>query len=67
MLSFGGTVQEDVEFRTNDLMVLSLSGPLEWTRPMNEARPFPRQGHSAVIDAPRNRMVTFGGTSTSTL
>ncbi|MGH7724466.1 MAG: Kelch repeat-containing protein [Candidatus Eiseniibacteriota bacterium] len=62
MLSFGGTVQEDVEFRTNEVMVLSLEGPLAWTRPINEARPFPREEHSAVIDVPRHRMVAFGGT-----
>ena len=51
-----------MEFKTNEVMVLTLDGPLTWIRPINEARPFPRQGHSAVIDVPRHRMVTFGGT-----
>jgi Galactose oxidase, central domain/FlgD Ig-like domain/Kelch motif len=65
LVAFGGTVQEDVEFRTNEVMALTLDGPLAWTRPVNETRPFPRMGHSAVIDVPRHRMVTFGGTVSS--
>lgn len=65
---FGGTVQEDVEFKTNEVLALTLEGPLTWDRPVNETRPFPREEHSAVIDEPRHRMVTFGGTvSTGTL
>jgi hypothetical protein len=65
---FGGTVQEDVELKFNEVLGLTLAGPPTWTRPVNEIRPFPREKHSAVIDAPRNRMVTFGGTnSTGTL
>ena len=65
---FGGTVQEDVELKFNEVLGLTLVGPPTWTRPVNEIRPFPREKHSAVIDAPRNRMVTFGGTtSTGTL
>lgn len=59
---FGGTVQEDVEFKTNEVLSLTLD-PLTWTRPINEARPFPREGHSAVIDLPRDRMIVFGGTT----
>jgi hypothetical protein len=68
MVAFGGTVQEDVEFRTNEVLVLTLDGPPEWVRPVNELRPLPREKHSAVIDAPRERMIVFGGTnSTGTL
>jgi Galactose oxidase, central domain/FlgD Ig-like domain/Kelch motif len=64
MIAFGGTVQEDVEFKTNEVMALTLA-PLAWTRPVNETRPFPREGHSAVIDVPRHRMVAFGGTAST--
>ena len=64
-LVFGGTVQEDVEFRFNEVLALSLGVPLTWTRPVNETRPFPREEHSAVIDVPRHRMVAFGGTVSS--
>ena len=62
MIVFGGTVQEDVEFKINEVLALTLDGPLAWTRPVNETRPFPRWDHSAVIDVPRERMVAFGGT-----
>jgi hypothetical protein len=62
---FGGTVQEDVELKFNEILGLTLAGPPTWTRPVNEIRPFPREKHSAVIDAPRDRMVTFGGTSST--
>ena len=40
---FGGTVQEDVELKFNEVLGLTLAGPPTWTRPVNEIRPFPRE------------------------
>lgn len=49
----------------NDLYVLSLSGSPTWTRVTTSPSPPLRDFHSAVYDAPRRRIVLFGGNSGS--
>jgi len=58
MLVFGG--RADVP--TNALLSLSLSGGTAWTTlaPLGGPAP-PRTDHAAAYDAPRDRMIVFGG------
>ena len=45
----------------DDHYVLSLGDTPAWTRATSAPRPSPRDFHSAVYDAPRHRIVLFGG------
>lgn len=46
----------------NDLWALSLSGTPEWTQLTTlGASPTPRDGHTAILDPVRDRMIVFGG------
>jgi len=64
MIVFGG--YDDVVGDLNDAWVLTLSGTPTWT-PMapSGTPPIARDSHSAVYDGPRDRMVVFGGYSSS--
>jgi hypothetical protein len=47
-----------------DVWTLSLTGTPQWTQTTLSGQfPPDRQGHTAVLDAPRDRMVIYGGTS----
>lgn|GEM_PF-1328650 len=46
---------------SNSLRTLSLTGAPEWGEPDTGSRPRPREGHSAVFDSDRDRMIIFGG------
>ncbi len=63
LVVFGG--YDYVATRRNDLWALSLFGSPAWEclMPDESARPAVRYGHTSIIDAPRNRMVVFGGTT----
>ena len=58
MLVFGGLADQP----TNATLSLSLSGSTAWTTlaPLGGPAP-PRYGHAAAYDAPRDRMIVFGG------
>lgn len=61
MLVFGGVVSGDDQ---NDLWALSLSGTPTWTQLTPAGTPPPPQnGHNAVYDFQRDRMVVLGGFS----
>lgn len=61
MVVFGG--DEFYGDHRNDTWALSLATSLEWS-PIEPsgAPPAPRQGHSAIYDPVRDRMLVFGGT-----
>ena len=65
IIAFGGT---DGSVIHNDVLVLNLDAPEEW-QPMSVAGtpPSPRQYHSAIYDPIRDRMIVFGGTSSTQL
>lgn len=61
MLVFGGTPA-----LLNDVWALTLSSTPTWTRVLPAGLPpGPRYGQSAVVDPAHNRMIVFGGVSTS--
>jgi hypothetical protein len=59
MVVFGGSATSGVR---NDVWVLSLGGSPSWSlvTPSGTA-PTPRNGHSAIYDPVRDRMIVFGG------
>jgi hypothetical protein len=60
MVVFGGTAGSIL----GDTWALSLAGTPVWTQPTpSGASPSPRDGHSAVYDPVRDRMIVFGGYS----
>lgn len=64
ILIFGGTDIADgaVVNPANDLWLLGLEGTPTWTPVATTGTPpEPRQGHSAVLDLPNQRMIVFGG------
>ena len=65
-LVFGGNSSGAI--RLNDLWELSFSGGPTWTQifPAGSA-PEPRAAHSAIFDTERDRMIVFGGVTTSSL
>lgn len=60
MVVFGGLVDAAPD---NQLWVLSFSGTPTWAHWQLGPGPVPRWDHSAIYDAPRDRMVLFGGTT----
>ena len=59
VLVFGG---EDGERLFGDVWALALSPTPVWTELLpTGGGPSPRMGHTAILDAPRDRMVVFGG------
>ncbi|HEY3217215.1 MAG TPA: kelch repeat-containing protein, partial [Candidatus Eisenbacteria bacterium] len=64
MVMFGGYAPSTTDGETNDAWALSLTGSGSWTLITPNGGPPPtRYGHNAVVDAPRNRMIVFGGFS----
>jgi hypothetical protein len=62
MVMFGGISDSP----RNDVWSLSLAGPPTWTQlTPTGPYPLPRRGHGAVYDPVRDRMIVFGGLSTS--
>jgi galactose oxidase-like protein len=57
MIVYGGTDG----FIRSDVWALSLSGPLAWTSVTTSGTAPARASHSAIYDAPQDRMVIFGG------
>ncbi|HKQ56410.1 MAG TPA: kelch repeat-containing protein [Candidatus Eisenbacteria bacterium] len=49
----------------NDVRALSLSGTPAWSIAASSMSSAGRQGHTAIYDAPRDRMIVFGGSSTT--
>jgi len=59
MVVFGG---DDGSYLLNDVWALSLAGTPAWTRlTPSGTPPSARDGHSAIYDPARDRMVVFGG------
>jgi type IX secretion system substrate protein/galactose oxidase-like protein len=59
MVFFGGVAPDGVQ--QNDVWALSLSD-FTWTAVITDGTPpFRRQGHSAIYDEARDRMIVFGG------
>ncbi len=64
MLIFGGW---DGGQGRNDAWALSLAGPVSWSPILASGSfPDPRYNHGVIYDAPRNRMLLFGGYDTRT-
>jgi hypothetical protein len=59
LIVFGGN---DWDERRNDLWALNLSGTPTWTAlPASGPLPPSREGHSAIYDPTRDRMIVYGG------
>ena len=68
MLVFGGGPGEGLLPTFNDVWALHLDGALRWEQLSPEGTPpKPRELHSAIYDPVRDRMLVFGGFSTSDL
>ena len=64
MVIFGGGAGETTRAFLNDVWALQLDGVPTWTRILpGGTLPDPRQMHAAIYDAPRDRMLVFGGIS----
>jgi hypothetical protein len=65
MVVFGGSVPNTPDGEGNDAWALSLAGSGSWSKinPGGSSTPPTRYGHTAVVDAPRDRMIVFGGYS----
>lgn len=66
MILFGGGSHESTNDFLNDVWALELDGTPQWTE-LHPAGPVPdpRHMHAAIYDAPRERMIVFGGISSS--
>ncbi|HET9326817.1 MAG TPA: kelch repeat-containing protein, partial [Candidatus Eisenbacteria bacterium] len=61
MVVFGG-IDPALSGQKNDTWALSLSGSGSWTQIVPNGGPPPmRYGHTAIVDAPRDRMLMFAG------
>jgi len=66
MVIFGGYAGGATPSERNDTWALSLAGSGAWTQiTPTGGPPAIRYGHTAIVDAPRNRMLVFGGFSNS--
>jgi galactose oxidase-like protein len=64
MVIFGGGVYETTIAYRDDVWALQLDGVPTWTQLLPAGPlPDPRQMHAAIYDAPRDRMIVFGGIS----
>jgi hypothetical protein len=64
MVIFGGGIEETTIGYRNDVWALQLDGVPTWTQIFPAGPlPDPRQMHAAIYDAPRDRMLVFGGIS----
>lgn len=64
MVVFGGYVPSTPDGEANDAWALSLAGSGSWSQINPGGGPPPtRYGHTAIVDAPRNRMIVYGGFS----
>jgi len=61
VLHGGATNPSDLNSNLGDTWVLPLSPGAQWTQVVAGAGPSARQGHVAVYDSGRDRMVVFGG------
>src|SRR6058998_3970948 len=62
MVVFGGYSSSAATAEQNDTWALSLSGSGSWSQiTPNGGPPAIRYGHTAIVDAPRSRMLVFGG------
>ena len=62
MVVFGGYSGSSATAEQNDTWALSLSGSGSWSQiTPSGGPPAIRYGHTAIVDAPRSRMLVFGG------